>query len=58
MGQGRILGQLPVPVVIFIAFAVGRAISFSATHVYGRQVYAIGGNPEAARLSGLNVARP
>ena len=24
---------------------------------YGRQVYAVGGNPEAARLSGLNVRR-
>ena len=24
---------------------------------YGRQVYAVGGNPEAARLSGLNVNR-
>ncbi len=24
---------------------------------YGRQVYAVGGNPEAARLSGLNVDR-
>ena len=24
---------------------------------YGRQVYAVGGNPEAARPSGLNVCR-
>ena len=54
MGQGRILGQLPVPVVIFLAFAVVAHIVLRYTR-YGRQVYAVGGNPEAARLSGLNV---
>src|SRR6476619_1977853 len=54
MGQGRILGQVPVPVVIFLAFAVLAHIVLRYTR-YGRQVYAVGGNPEAARLSGLNV---
>jgi inositol transport system permease protein len=54
MGQGRVLGQLPVPVVIFLAFAVLAHIVLRYTR-YGRQVYAVGGNPEAARLSGLNV---
>jgi inositol transport system permease protein len=54
MGQGRILGQVPVPVVIFLAFAVGAHVVLRYTR-YGRQVYAVGGNPEAARLSGLNV---
>ena len=54
MGQGRILGQVPVPVVIFLAFAVLAHVVLRYTR-YGRQVYAVGGNPEAARLSGLNV---
>src|SRR6202011_3350566 len=54
MGQGRILGQVPVPVVIFLVFAVVAHIVLRYTR-YGRQVYAVGGNPEAARLSGLNV---
>src|ERR1700678_1710838 len=54
MGQGRILGQVPVPVVIFLAFAVLAHIALRYTR-YGRQIYAVGGNPEAARLSGLNV---
>jgi inositol transport system permease protein len=54
MGQGRILGQIPVPVVIFLAFALFAHIVLRFTR-YGRQVYAVGGNPEAARLSGLNV---
>ena len=54
LGQGRILGQVPVPVVIFLTFAVLAHIVLRYTR-YGRQVYAVGGNPEAARLSGLNV---
>ena len=54
-GQGRI-GPVPVPVIIFVAFAVLAHVVLRYTR-YGRQVYAIGGNPEAARLSGLNVRR-
>jgi ribose/xylose/arabinose/galactoside ABC-type transport system permease subunit len=53
-GQARIGGQVPVPVVIFLAFAILAHIVLRYTR-YGRQVYAVGGNPEAARLSGLNV---
>jgi inositol transport system permease protein len=54
MGQGKIFDQIPVPVVIFLAFAVLAHIVLRYTR-YGRKVYAVGGNPEAARLSGLNV---
>jgi inositol transport system permease protein len=54
-GQGRI-GPVPVPVIIFATFAILAHIVLRYTR-YGRQVYAIGGNPEAARLSGLNVRR-
>jgi ribose/xylose/arabinose/galactoside ABC-type transport system permease subunit len=52
-GQGKI-GPVPVPVIIFLAFAVLAHIVLRYSR-YGRQVYAVGGNPEAARLSGLNV---
>jgi inositol transport system permease protein len=55
-GQGRILGQVPVPVICFLTFAILAHIVLRYTR-YGRQVYAVGGNPEAARLSGLNVRR-
>ena len=55
-GQGDVFGQVPVPVIIFLAFAVLAHIVLRYTR-YGRQVYAVGGNPEAARLSGLNVRR-
>jgi len=52
-GQGKI-GPVPVPVIVFIAFAIVAHLALRYTR-YGRQVYAVGGNPEAARLSGLNV---
>lgn len=52
-GQGYV-GPVPVPVIIFIGFAILAHIMLRYTR-FGRQVYAVGGNPEAARLSGLNV---
>ena len=54
-GQGKI-GPVPVPVIIFIGFAVLAHIVLRYMR-YGRQVYAVGGNLEAARLSGLDVRR-
>ncbi|GLS17427.1 sugar ABC transporter permease [Labrys miyagiensis] len=52
-GQGKI-GPVPIPVVIFIAFALLAHIVLRYTR-YGRQLYAVGDNVEAARLSGLDV---
>ncbi|MBB3932843.1 ribose/xylose/arabinose/galactoside ABC-type transport system permease subunit [Kaistia hirudinis] len=54
-GQGK-FGPVPIPVIIFLVAAVIAHIVLRYTR-YGRQVYAVGGNPEAARLSGLNVGR-
>jgi inositol transport system permease protein len=54
-GQGRI-GPVPVPVVIFLAAATIAFVVLRYTR-YGRQIYAVGGNREAARLSGVNVQR-
>jgi ribose transport system permease protein len=50
------LGPLPVPVVIlFVAFVIGWVV---LNHTrFGRHVYAVGDNEEAARLMGLNVSR-
>jgi inositol transport system permease protein len=47
---------VPVPVMIFLFFALVCHVVLRYTR-YGRSVYAVGGNPEAARLSGLNVDR-
>jgi D-xylose transport system permease protein len=45
---------VPVPVLILVAVAV--AGFFITQHTrFGRYLYAIGGNPEAARLSGVNL---
>jgi ribose/xylose/arabinose/galactoside ABC-type transport system permease subunit len=54
-GQGKI-GPVPIPVIIFLGAALLAHVALRYTR-YGRQVYAVGGNPEAARLSGLNVDR-
>lgn len=48
----------PVPVSAIVA-AVIALVSYGALRwtVFGRSVYAIGGNPEAARLAGIRVER-
>lgn len=53
LGQGYI-GIIPIPTIIMFAmFLIGAFILNKTT--YGRSLYAIGGNEEAARLSGVNV---
>ncbi len=54
-GQGKI-GPVPVPVIIFLVCSVAAHVVLRYSR-FGRGVYAVGGNPEAARLSGLNVDR-
>lgn len=47
---------IPVPFIMVIILAI--IFTFIAKHtIFGRQVYAIGGNPEAAALSGINIKR-
>ena len=53
IGQGKI-GMVPIPVIIFLVFIVLCHIILKYT-VYGRYIYSVGGNPEAARLSGINI---
>ena len=53
LGQGK-LGPVPVPVVVAILLALTVWFLLSRT-VLGRQWYAVGGGPEAARLTGVNV---
>jgi ribose/xylose/arabinose/galactoside ABC-type transport system permease subunit len=54
-GSGTIAG-VPVPVIAFIAVAVIAYFILSHTP-FGRSVYAVGGNPVSAWLSGINVKR-
>ncbi len=53
LGTGKIVG-IPVPVVIALSIL---ALTFFVLRYtgFGRRLYAVGGNPEAARLAGINV---
>lgn len=53
LGQGYVFGSIPVCVLILIAVIVIGALVLNKTN-YGRYIYAIGSNEEAARLSGIN----
>jgi ribose/xylose/arabinose/galactoside ABC-type transport system permease subunit len=55
LGRGAVLG-LPVPVWIF-ALVAAVAIFVLRYTAYGRRIYAVGSNSEAARLSGITVNR-
>jgi ribose transport system permease protein len=55
LGEGSV-GFLPWPVIIAVAVFIVGYIVLKRT-VFGRRVYAIGGNEQAARLSGINVDR-
>ncbi|MEV1020621.1 substrate-binding domain-containing protein [Streptomyces sp. NPDC050264] len=49
-------GWLPVPVIVMVVVGLVTAVVLGRTFI-GRSMYAIGGNEEAARLSGLRVKR-
>ncbi|HEX6178821.1 MAG TPA: sugar ABC transporter permease [Thermoanaerobaculia bacterium] len=49
-------GGVPVPVLVLVVVAlIGAFITRSTT--FGRYLYAIGSNPEAARLSGISIGK-
>jgi ribose/xylose/arabinose/galactoside ABC-type transport system permease subunit len=52
---GKFLG-LPIPVWIMIGVFVVASYVLRQTF-FGRDIYAVGGSPDAARLSGINVPR-
>lgn len=54
-GQGKVLG-VPVPILIFAGLAILFSIMLSRTP-FGRKVYAVGGNGQAATFSGIPRAR-
>jgi ribose/xylose/arabinose/galactoside ABC-type transport system permease subunit len=53
LGQGYV-GMVPIPTIIFIIAAIMVYILLRKT-VFGRHIYAIGGNPEASKLAGIDV---
>lgn len=55
LGQGYAWG-IPVPVILMVAFFIGGFFILNYTY-FGRYFYALGGNEEATRLSGVDVFR-
>ena len=53
MNQG---GGVPIPVIFLLAVAIAGAF-LTANTTFGRYLYAIGGNPDAAQLSEINLKR-
>jgi ribose transport system permease protein len=56
LGRGKLFGQVAYSVVIFVVLAIALEFILRRTR-YGRSLYAIGLNEEAARLSGIAVQR-
>jgi len=55
IGQGYIAG-IPAPIVLLVILAVITSFCLRKT-ILGRHIYAVGGNEEAARVSGVRVDR-
>lgn len=54
-GQGYVWG-IPVPVIVLVVVALIGSFILTKTY-FGRQIFALGGNEEAARLAGVNIDR-
>jgi inositol transport system permease protein len=55
IGQGDVFG-IPVPIIILVVMAVVTHILYAHTK-FGKYIYAIGGNEQAARVSGIDSSR-
>ena len=55
IGQGDVFG-LPVPIIILVIMATVTHILYAHTK-FGKYIYAIGGNEQAARVSGIDSSR-
>jgi len=55
-GQGYVFGYIPVSVIIMLIVVFIANFVLNKTY-FGRYVYALGSNAEAARLAGINVKR-
>lgn len=56
LGQQPFIGPFPLALLIFAALLVGATVLLQFSG-FGRYVYVVGSNPEAARFSGVRVRR-
>ena len=54
-GQGYVWG-VPVPIIVMVVVALIGSFILTKTY-FGRNIFALGGNEEAARLAGVNIDR-
>ncbi|MDO5022712.1 MAG: ABC transporter permease [Eubacteriales bacterium] len=54
VGQGKLFGEIPYPILFMIVFVIITWFLLSKTR-FGRYVYAVGGNSEAAQAAGINT---
>lgn len=54
LGRGNVFGVIPTPFIIVLGFVALTWIILNRTCL-GRQIYAVGGNRDAAHLAGINV---
>ena len=55
LGAGYV-GAVPVPVILMVIVLVITAIILNKTQL-GRHIYAVGGNPQAAKFSGIDAGK-
>ena len=53
LGRGRLFGVIPVPIIVFFLVLLFAFLLMRYTR-FGRTLFAVGGNPKAAYLSGVN----
>ena len=56
IGQGMVLDVIPLPAIFIVLLYILAALFMSKT-IMGRNIYAVGGNPEAARVAGIKNTR-
>jgi ribose transport system permease protein len=56
LGNARVFGIVPVPVLVMVAAFLVTTVLLHRTR-FGQHLYAIGGNREAARFTGIPLAR-
>lgn len=54
IGTGYVFDVIPIPVVIMVAILIVMSILLNKTR-FGRNIYAMGGNRECARFSGIKI---
>jgi len=56
LGQARLFGKIYITIIVSLVIAAIFQLILTETK-YGRSLFAVGGNPETARLSGIPVKR-